>query len=138
MMSLFEIHPLFIHFPIALLSSAVLFDGLSIFSGREDLATAGRWTMILGLISSLSAVTTGILADTNVGHFGSVFPIWMNHGWTQVFASSLFLALFIWRGKLGGLPRQGNEKWVYLILNFVAVAVLFYGGHLGALLSGRI
>ncbi len=137
-MSLFEVHPLFVHFPIALLSTAVLFDVFSVFTGREDLAMVGWWTMLMGLISAVTAMTTGILADTNMGHFGSVFPIWINHGWTQVFASILFMILFIWRGKPGNIPRQKYQKWVYLTLSLLAVAVLFYGGHLGARLATRI
>ena len=133
-----EVHPLVIHFPIALLSSAILFDFFYIFSKQNDLAQIGWWVLLLGLISSSAGIGTGLWDDTLIGHLGSVSPIWINHGLIQIFSCALFLTLFIWRTKMPTVLIHTKLKWIYLGLGGFAIAILFYGGHLGAKLAGRI
>ncbi|MEA1882647.1 MAG: DUF2231 domain-containing protein [Candidatus Marinimicrobia bacterium] len=133
-----EIHPLVIHFPIALLSTAMLIDFMFVLSKREDLSQTGWWILLLGLISAASAIATGIWDDTLIGHLGSVFPLWVNHGWIQIFSSIIFLIMFVWRTKNPHLLTTPNLKWIYIGIGSIAVAILFYGGHLGAKLAGRI
>ena len=109
-----ETHPLVIHFPIALLSSAILFDFLYITSKQNDLSQIGWWILLLGLISSGAGIATGIWADSLIGHLGSVFPIWNNHGWVQIFSCILFLILFIWRTKNPTVLIHTKLKWLYI------------------------
>ncbi len=133
-----EIHPLVIHFPIAMLSSAILLDFIFVLSKREDLTQAGWWIMLLGLVSTAAGIATGIWNDTLIGHFGSTFPLWVNHGWIQIFSSIIFLGLFIWRTRVPKLLEVPNLKWIYIGIGSMGVIILFYGGHLGAKLAGRI
>ena len=133
-----EVHPLVIHFPIALLSSAILFDFLYIISKQNDLSQIGWWILLLGLISSCAGIATGIWTDSLIGHLGSVFPVWNNHGWVQIFSCILFLILFIWRTKNPAVLIHAKLKWLYIAFGGLAIAILFYGGHLGAKLAGRV
>jgi len=133
-----EIHPLVIHFPIALLSSAILFDFIYILSGREDLSQTGWWGLLLGLVSAGAGITTGIWNDTLIGHLGTVTPFWLNHCWVQIFSCIIFLSLFAWRTKYPQTMNHSIQKWLFIFIGAVAIAVLFYGGHLGAKLAGRI
>lgn len=133
-----EFHPLVIHFPIALFSAAIFFDFLFIMLGKSDHLLVGWWVMLLALVSSAAAIATGIIDDTLIGHLGSVFPLWKNHGWVQIFSTIIFLALFIWRTKHPGFYTVLRLRWIYLISGGIGIAILYYGGHLGALLSGRI
>jgi uncharacterized membrane protein len=133
-----EIHYLFIHFPIALFSSAIFFDILYMLTRKNDLAQTGWWVMFIGLVSAAGSITTGIWQDSLVGHFGSVMPPWVNHGWVQVFSCLIFLCLFVWRTKRPDTLAHPNQKWVYAFIGGLAVTILFYGGHLGAKLAGRI
>ena len=135
---MFEVHPLFIHFPIALLSSAILFDFFYIFSKQNDLAQIGWWVLLLGLISAAAGIATGLWDDTLIGHLGSVSPLWVNHGWIQIFSCTLFLSLFIWRTKMPTVLIHTKLKWIYIGSGGFAIGILFYGGHLGAKLAGRI
>ncbi len=137
-MTLIEIHPLVIHFPIALLSSAILFDLIYILSGKNDLSQTGWWVMLLGLISAAAGIATGIWDDRLIGHLGSVFPLWINHGWVQVFSCTIFVCLFIWRTKQTEILTHPNLKWIYIGIGGIAVSILFYGGYLGAKLAGRV
>lgn len=94
--------------------------------------------MLLGLISSAAGITTGILDDRLIGHFGSILPLWINHGAVQIFSCAVFLCLFVWRTKSKNVLSHSFLKWVYIGIGGVAVMMLFYGGHLGAKLAGRI
>ena len=133
-----EVHPLVIHFPIALLSSAMLFDFFYILLKQNDLAQIGWWVLLLGLISAAAGIATGLWDDTLIGHLGSVSPLWVNHGWIQIFSCTLFLALFIWRTKMPTVLIHTKLKWIYIGSGGFAIGILFYGGHLGAKLAGRI
>ena len=133
-----EIHPLVVHFPIALLSSAILFDFIYILSGRNELSKTGWWVLFLGLVSAMVGMATGIWNDRLFDHFGSVTPLWINHGWVQIFSSFIFICLFSWRTKCPNILNITPSKWGYLFIGTLAVAILFYGGHLGAKLAGRI
>ena len=88
-----ELHPLVIHFPIALFSTAILFDVIFILANQPTNMIVGWWVMLLALISSAAAIATGIIDDILIGHLGSVFPIWENHGWVQILSSMVFLIL---------------------------------------------
>ena len=60
--SLENVHPLFIHFPIALFSTGLFFDILATYYKKEDLDKAGFYCMLMGIISSLFANFTGLMA----------------------------------------------------------------------------
>ena len=140
-MSLDEIHPLIIHFPIALLSTGFLFDFLSYLLKKRSLESAGWWNLILGMVSSLCAIITGLIADlsSNPSLIDKPFPIHENHGSLQILASCVFLILLFWRGRLQGmLPSESKMVLLYLFVSGIAVTILFYGAHLGAVVeAGR-
>ena len=139
-MSLDEIHPLIIHFPIALLSAGFLFDFLSYMLKQKGLESAGWWNLILGVVSSLCALITGLITDlaSKPSLVDSPFPVHENHGSLQFFVVCIFLVLMIWRIKLRSTSSSdSNISLIYLGAQGVAVAILFYGSHLGAVFAGR-
>jgi uncharacterized membrane protein len=138
-MALEEIHPLVIHFPIALLSTSVLLDAVAVLWRQERFQWAGLFNLILGMVSALVAVVTGFLADTLEGHMEDPFPIYTTHGSMQLVIVALFAGMLVWRWRTGGrLPSERRQQWLYLAWGLIAVASLFYGAHLGAKLAGRI
>ena len=139
-MSFDEIHPLIIHFPIALLSAGFLFDFSSHLLKKKSLEFAGWWNLILGMVSALCAIVTGLIADygSKPGLMDEPFPVHTNHGSLQIFASCIFVVLLFWRGRLQGtLPKKPKMVLLYLSVSGIAVTTLFYGAHLGAVFSGR-
>ena len=139
-MSLDEIHPLIIHFPIALLSVGFLCDLLSYVLQNKSLAHAGWWNFVFGVVSSVCALITGLITDlsSKPSLVGEPFPVHENHASLQIFVVCIFLALMIWRINLrGSLPANSRNAVIYLGVLGVAVAILFYGSHLGAVFSGR-
>ena len=139
-MSLDEIHPLIIHFPIALLSVGFLCDLLSYILQNKSLAHTGWWNFIFGVASSVCALITGLITDlsSKPSLVDEPFPVHENHASLQIFVVCIFLALMIWRINLrGSLPSNSRDTVIYLGVLGVAVAILFYGSHLGAIFSGR-
>ena len=135
---LVEWHPLFIHFPIALFSSAVLFDFISILFNKTELLIVSWWVMLLGFVSGVFAIITGFIDDNLIGHFNDISPVWQNHGWVQIISILGFLSLFIWRLKTPNLFNSRKLMLLYMTAGLINVGILFYGSHLGAELAGRI
>ena len=130
-----DLHLLVIHFPIALLSIAVLFDFLFYFTRKEDLVGASWWTMFFGVISCFVAVITGFVSDSLYEHLFSTFPLWENHGMVQIVSFLLFILLFYMKIYHSKIIK--HYPVMYLVISGVFVLFLFYGAHLGAVLSGR-
>ena len=135
--SLETIHPLFIHFPIALLSTGLFFDLLSFFLNREDLEHAGFWCMLMGIISCLFSNFTGLMIFLTVGSLSDLPRF--NHallGWGLTF---IFILLFWVRIKLEvDFYYSRLKRYIYLSVHILAVVILFYGAHLGAIAAKRI
>ncbi|SVA97127.1 uncharacterized protein METZ01_LOCUS149981 [marine metagenome] len=135
--SLDNIHPLFIHFPIALLSTGLFFDLLAVILKREDLENAGFWCMLMGTISCLFSNFTGIMIFLTGASFSDL-PRFTHAllAWSTTF---IFAFLFWARIKYQMDFRYSPLKqWIYFSINILAVGILFYGAHLGAEAAGRI
>ena len=133
-----ELHPLVIHFPIALFSSAVLFDCVAIVFKNNELLLTSWWVMLLALFSSVFAIITGLIDDNLIGHLFTTFPLWDNHGLMQIISIVIFLSIFIWRTKQPNLFDSKKNVFIYLLIGLANVVILFYGSHIGAILSGRL
>jgi uncharacterized membrane protein len=59
-------HPLVVHFPIAFLYGAALLYFIAFVSGRESIAWAALWMLVLGLLGGAVAVGTGLWSAEGV------------------------------------------------------------------------
>lgn len=127
------IHPMLVHFPIALLSASVFLDRLAQRGRREDARSAGRHTLLLGLVGALVSVISGHMAEEAVEHSGvpeSVLEIHEKLGFATfwLFAGLLGLRAAEWLGLIEERPL------ISIALGLLGVAVLFiasdYGGSL--------
>ena len=135
--SLETVHPLLVHFPIALFSTGLLLDILSKLLNNEELDHAGFWTMLMALISSPFTIIAGIFAFMEEGSWLDLYQF--QHG-ILAFISTLFLLVLFWtRIKFQLDFRYSSLKRnIYLSLHILAVGILFYGAHLGAKAADRI
>ena len=90
--SIAEIHPLLVHFPIALFSTGLLFDISSYVLEKDELETAGFYTMFMGLISSFFAIISGMVAFFEIGSISDIFYFY--HGLIQLSATIFLSILF--------------------------------------------
>ena len=132
------LHPMTIHFPIALLTMSFVFDFGGVVFGKESMNGAAFWSLLTGVVSLIPAIVTGFWADESYGHMDEPFPIYSTHGSMQIFAGVLFLGLLAWRLKQKSELPSRPLLFVYLALNGLFVGLISYGSHLGAILGDRI
>ncbi|MDZ7292614.1 MAG: DUF2231 domain-containing protein [candidate division KSB1 bacterium] len=128
-----DVHPLVIHFPIALLSTSVFFDVVAYRSGRESLEKAAHWNLVLGMLAAVGAVLSGLLAEDAVPPFPVMQETVACHKALALGTLSVFVLLLVWRLLKGGRFFQRWRAW-YLLLACIGVlligATAYYGGVL--------
>lgn len=127
------IHPMLVHFPIALLSAAVFFDLLGSKWRPEECRIASRYTLMLGFAGALVSVVSGSMAEDAAEHSGvpeKAIELHETLGLAAVgvFAGLLGLRLAAWIGWIR------EQRMVVILLGLVGVAVMlvasYYGGSL--------
>jgi uncharacterized membrane protein len=126
-----NIHPLIVHFPIALLSAALLVFWLSWLARHEAWGWTGLWLLGLGTLSALVAVWTGLQAGNGVMIAPSVREHILEHHehyMLTILALSIILTAWAWLAR--PLPRRGRIGFLVLMLLMVAILVkgADYGG----------
>ncbi len=81
-------HPMFIHFPIALLVLGFVIEIITSGRPRAGFRTAGRWMLLLGAFLALPTVTSGIYAFRDVAAPGRLD---VDQHWQQVVATNNWL-----------------------------------------------
>jgi uncharacterized membrane protein len=61
-----ELHPIVVHFPIALLITSVVLDFAGCFLHRAGLTTAATWCLLLGVPGAYAALFSGFLSERDV------------------------------------------------------------------------
>ena len=127
-----NIHPLLVHFPIALLSSFFIVNLIAHFVKKDTLATVASWLLYLGAFSAIFTVLAGFSAAESVAHSESVHDIMEHHEDVGVSILSLSLGLAAWRLRSGVL--QGWKKGVFLTLTVLLFGLIIQGADLGGLM----
>ncbi|KAA3656849.1 MAG: hypothetical protein DWQ10_14505 [Calditrichaeota bacterium] len=63
-----NIHPLFVHFPIALVLVTLLFEVIWWFAGKEQFRQFATYLLYLAAVSAIASVVTGYWASEGLGH----------------------------------------------------------------------
>ena len=136
--SLDTIHPLLVHFPIALFSTGLFFDILYRIFNKEELDHAGFWTMLMALISAPFTIMSGLIAF--MGQADSIRDLSeFTHAILMCTSILIFMVLFWIRIKYQlDLRYSATKRNIYSLLHILAVGILFYAAHLGAKFAGRI
>jgi uncharacterized membrane protein len=130
-------HIVLVHFPIALLVTTVVFDGLGRWSGRRVLAVAAAYNLYGAALTAPLAAITGVLAWQMQLGGARLRGALLLHlcAACAVIALAGGLALFRLRwagGSDAPLPPA------CLAAELVAVVVVTATGHLGGILSGVV
>ena len=136
--SLDTIHPLLVHFPIALFSTGLFFDILYRIFNKEELDHAGFWTMLMALISAPFTIMSGLIAF--MGQADSIRDLSeFTHAILMCTSILILMVLFWIRIKYQlDLRYSSTKRNIYSLLHILAVGMLFYAAHLGAKFAGRI
>ena len=89
-----DFHYLLLHFPIALFTSAFLFDSLNFFRNKK-FPDLGFYNLSMGVAFSILTIISGFITDNDIGHMDNIWPIHLTHGAIQIIVSVLFLSLWL-------------------------------------------
>jgi uncharacterized membrane protein len=130
---LINVHPLFVHFPIALLLTAIAFYFLGVIFRKEELLQSGRWSFYAGTLSAVVAVLTGLQAASTVPHGGDLHQTLMAHQYTgfAILGLSLFLSVWLMIAK-AAIPQKGKPLFLtaILLLGAIIIQQADFGGRL--------
>jgi uncharacterized membrane protein len=126
-----NVHPLFVHFPIAFLVGAALFYILAWIFPRPSLAMTAFSLLILGAISAAAAAGTGLYAEEGVMVSRSVREhLLENHEKLMLATLSLSVALTAWAIAARPFPKRGRKFFMLVFLGLLIV--MSFGADYGA------
>ena len=128
-----NLHPMVVHFPIALLTSFLIFEILSLILKSESLRTGATWMLYAGTLGAIVTVIAGFKAASAVGHDEVVHAIMETHEHLGLVVLLLAITLSLWRIVL---KKKLVGRWwlAYLALSIIMVAVLSFGSDYGGLM----
>ncbi len=127
-----SIHPLFVHFPVALLTMSLLLELLALRTRRHDPSRPAWWLHIAGTAGIAGSVATGLYARSTALFPMEAIPFAENHEQLAFLTAGVFTGLLLWRiSSRGMLPRR---RGLYLVLFSAGVCLLWaaawYGGEM--------
>ena len=111
-----NIHPLVVHFPIALLTFAMLLYWAAWITRRDDWGWPALWMLAGGAFSSVLALITGLRARDSVMVAQSVRDrILLHHEHAMIATTALGLVALAWAWRARPLPRTGRVGFMLLL-----------------------
>ena len=127
-------HPVWVHFPIALRSIAVVLFVLAGVLRDRPMAPGAtlvaRWNLALGVLLLIPSLITGYLAYGSVEHDSAGHEAMTRHLWAAWITTGLFIAAAIaaWMDR----HRQAGASVLLLVLLVPGLAAISATGYLGA------
>lgn len=132
-----ELHPFVLHFAVALLLMAPLFDVLGLLLRREALLLAGRWNTLFGAAAAVLALLTGLGAEASLGpHSAAGEALSHLHRALGFVTIAVWLPLAGWRAA-SKLALPGRARTLYLAAAISGAAILTVETVLGGTMVYR-
>ncbi|GAB4323762.1 MAG: hypothetical protein Kow0074_16260 [Candidatus Zixiibacteriota bacterium] len=133
-----DVHPLVVHFPIALALTAFALDWGRWFLDRRRLTEAGFWSgttpiLIIALIGAVISVVSGLMSEETIEQTATVAALLETHELLAFISTGGLALLTFWRVGLRGMFPRSNV-WVYLLLSLVVATTVAIGGYYGGLM----
>lgn len=130
-----HLHPMIVHFPIALLIVGLLADAVGLFSKKDFFSKAGFYLLILGTIGVVAAYLSGDLAGDGVTEAGPLKQALETHEAAAELSILLISIAALVRIAFVAIKRySGSLKWVAFALFLIGVLSIartgYYGGEL--------
>lgn len=130
------LHPIFVHFTIALTSSSLIFDSLGFFLNKASFTDAGGWTLVSSTLMTLMTISTGMTSSTRAPvEEGEARSFLRAHMALGLIFFGLLVAMTFWRVSLW--QNGQSVSWLYLISLAVVSLVMTMQGYLGGELVYR-
>ncbi len=130
------LHPILVHFTIALTATALAFDAVAVGFGAGAVRDVGWWALVGAVVSVPFTVATGVASRVRIpvaeGEARSFLRAHMLLGPTF---AGLLLAVAVWRGALW--EADAGASWPYLAALAATALVMGAQGYLGGELVYR-
>ena len=122
-----EMHPVMVHFPIALLPLAIGADIVGRMIGNERVVSFGKYAIVIAAFGAVAAVVTGLIAGEEVlnAEEGRPRDMLQTHRTLNVLVMLIICGMAVWRVQ-HALPNAA-----YLGVGAAAICVILYTGYLG-------
>ena len=128
-MKFYLLHPISVHFPIALLLTGLFFKAAQMLFKKEGLDTASTALLFLGTIAAGGAAGLGLLAEETVPHIPDAWEYLYNHKLLGLVTAGLFSILSLWKLFFGELwPKVFFLVWI--LASIVLIVTAYFGGEL--------
>ncbi len=129
-------HPIFVHFTIALTASSLIFDGMGFLLSRASLTAAGGWTLLGSTLMTLMTLSTGLTSSTRAPvEEGEARSFLRAHMALGLIFYGLLVAMTLWRLSLW--QAETSVTWWYLAAMAIVSLVMTAQGYLGGELVYR-
>jgi uncharacterized membrane protein len=127
-----HLHPLIVHFPIALIIVGFFSDVASLFFRSEKcLSRTGFYLMVLGSISAIDAWSSGHLF-TEAPTQGEILKVFINHKTGALVTMIIIIAGTLFRIMLVIKRREESPlKWISFGFYFLAFIAVTFTGFMG-------
>jgi uncharacterized membrane protein len=129
-------HPIFVHFTIALTSASLVFDALGFFWSKASLTAAGGWTLLGSAVMTLATLSTGLTSSARAPiEEGEARSFLRAHMALGLIFYGLLVAITLWRLSLWQVGQ--SVSWLYLAALALVSLVMTVQGYLGGELVYR-
>lgn len=126
-----NIHPLIVHFPIALIIVVFALDFLGALSRRQSLISAANILSIFAALAAVAAVITGLVAEESVWHTEDAHELIELHETIGFAVLGAALVSLIFRPAIKKKKSKSSLLWVAVIISLAAAVLVGYEGYLG-------
>jgi uncharacterized membrane protein len=125
-----RLHPIAVHFAIALFVIAALVDVAAVVARKRELHLVGWVNLMLAAIAAVAAVASGMTAETLLRPTHDAHQTLDTHKLLAFTSLGGILLLCSWRFALRGLfPQRG--AYLYLALSLAGIGVISSAGYYG-------
>jgi uncharacterized membrane protein len=130
-----HLHPMIVHFPIALIIAGFFAEVVSLFYKSEKcLSKTGFYLMILGTLAAIAAWSTGQLF-TNEPTQGAIMPMFGKHETGAMITMLLMILCSAFRIYLVITKKEETVmKWVAFGIYFLGFAAVSFTGYMGGVM----
>ena len=124
------VHPLFIHFPTALLPMDFVLSFLGFTNGNPTFAQAGFYCLAGGVLTGFAAIVTGLFDLTNIPKANKIaLGSGLLHGFINGCLILVFAVIAYKEWQI--YPQSVTATKTMLVIKGILVAALFFGNYLG-------
>lgn len=129
-------HPIFVHFTIALTSTSLIFDAFGFWFEKASLIAAGGWTLIGSALMTLITISTGLTSATRAPiEEGEARSFLRAHMALGLIFYGLLVGVTFWRVSIW--QNGSRVSWIYLMSLTLVSLVMTIQGYLGGELVYR-